>query len=246
MVRIKNKERRKLVKKAVAEIGHRRKKAMKKSIVGFIPARKGSKGILHKNTQMVAGYPLIAHSILILKAAGIDRVWVSTDSNKIAEIAQKYGARVLMRPSYLASDDSTTEDAISHFLRNVSCNVVVFLQCTSPILTAVSVEKGMHKFFACALDSVFSAVPIIDTLIWDAALQPWNYNPKHRGRRQVRKISGYVETGGFYIFKKEVFKKYKCRICGRYDVSEVPFWQSFQIDNKQDLQFVRKHMKKEN
>ena len=63
---------------------------MKKRInlVGMIPARGGSKAIPKKNLAMLAGFPLLAHSILALKVAGIEKVYVSTEDEDISVSTQ--------------------------------------------------------------------------------------------------------------------------------------------------------------
>ena len=63
--------------------------------IAFIPARAGSKGIPQKNILLLKGYPLIAYTIIAAKLSKrIERVILSTDSEKIAEIARYYGAEV--------------------------------------------------------------------------------------------------------------------------------------------------------
>ena len=58
-------------------------------IIAVIPARSGSKSIPDKNIYMLNGYPLMAYSIrCALKSKRIDRVIVSTDSEKYASIAK--------------------------------------------------------------------------------------------------------------------------------------------------------------
>lgn len=57
-------------------------RGIKRKVVGLIPARGGSKGIKDKNIINLDGYPLVAHAILSLKAAGIDDVYVSTEDRK--------------------------------------------------------------------------------------------------------------------------------------------------------------------
>ena len=76
--------------------------------IGCIFARGGSKGIPNKNIKMFNGKPLIAWSIdHAKKVKKLKRIIVSTDSKKIAKVAEKYGAEVpFMRPKKLARDTS--------------------------------------------------------------------------------------------------------------------------------------------
>ena len=87
-------------------------------ILCLIPARGGSKGLPGKNIRPLAGFPLIAHSILCGKSllgSAVDRLMVSTDSPEIAEIAKRYGADVpFLRPASLAADDTPMLPVLQH------------------------------------------------------------------------------------------------------------------------------------
>ena len=73
---------------------------MKKKIIhAIILARGGSKGIKNKNIVIVNKKPLIYWSIKnCLKSKLIKKTWVSSDNNKILEIAKKFGANIIKRP----------------------------------------------------------------------------------------------------------------------------------------------------
>jgi CMP-N-acetylneuraminic acid synthetase len=90
----------------------------RKETLCLIIARGGSKGLPNKNLSDLRGKPLIAWPIIYaLKSSQVSDVVVSTDSEEIAQIALKYGAKVpFIRPSSLASDTSTTESVLQHGL----------------------------------------------------------------------------------------------------------------------------------
>ena len=96
-----------------------RNKTQKKKTIAFIFARGGSKGLPFKNKLILAGHPLVAYSINISKLSPIiDDVYVSTDSEEIAEVAHHYGCEVpFMRPSELASDLATDKVVFEHALK---------------------------------------------------------------------------------------------------------------------------------
>ena len=60
--------------------------------VAIILARGGSKGIPQKNIIDFCGKPLLAWTIEHCRDNGIDSVYVSSDSDKILEVGEKYGA----------------------------------------------------------------------------------------------------------------------------------------------------------
>ena len=77
------------------------------SNIAIITARGGSKRIPKKNIKEFCGRPIIAYSIeAALKSKCFDEVMVSTDSEEIAEIAKKYGAKVPFLRSEFAGDRS--------------------------------------------------------------------------------------------------------------------------------------------
>lgn len=77
-------------------------------ILAVIPARAGSKRLPGKNTRLLAGKPLIAHTIVAaLQSSCCEEIVVSTDSKQIADVAVQYGASVpWLRSEDLATDTS--------------------------------------------------------------------------------------------------------------------------------------------
>jgi len=109
-------------------------------VIATICARGGSKGLPRKNVLPLAGKPLIAHTIAhALACPGIDGVYVSTDDDEIAAVAQAHGARVpYRRPAALASDQAPKIPAIEHLLQHLEAagervDLVIDLQPTSPL-----------------------------------------------------------------------------------------------------------------
>ena len=84
------------------------------SNIAIITARGGSKRISKKNIKEFMGKPMLAYAIQAASDSKIfDEVMVSTDSEEIAEVAKKYGAKVpFMRSERTASDNATTYDAL--------------------------------------------------------------------------------------------------------------------------------------
>lgn len=87
-------------------------------ILAIVPARSGSKSVPDKNIRMVAGKPMLAWSIgHALASSRINRVIVSTDSERYADIAREYGAEVpFLRPAEYATDTALDIDVFVHAL----------------------------------------------------------------------------------------------------------------------------------
>jgi len=121
-------------------------------IVAVIPARSGSKGVVDKNIKLLAGYPLIAYSIMAARLAkNIDRVIVSTDSSKYADVARKYGAEVpFLRPDEISCDTSTDYDFVRHLLDWMLSNegklpeYLIHLRPTTPLREAKYIDGAIE------------------------------------------------------------------------------------------------------
>ncbi len=212
-------------------------------IVALIPARGGSKGIKNKNIIDLNGMPMLAYSITAALKSKVDEVWVSTDSINIKEVALRYGAKVIDRPKEFATDKSSTESVIQHFFTQVKYpTTLVLIQPTSPMILPIDIDNGIDKFIRGRYNTLFSASKTNDILLWNSQLQPINYDPIDRGTRQSRKNFTLHENGAFFIFSKKFFIRRKCRLGGRIGYSEMPYWRSFQVDNKEDLSNVKKLM----
>ncbi|MFL6693876.1 MAG: cytidylyltransferase domain-containing protein [Ramlibacter sp.] len=118
--------------------------------IATICARGGSKGLPRKNVLPFAGKPLIAHTIAhALACSGIDGVFVSTDDDEIAQIAQAHGAQVpYRRPAALATDEAAKIPAIEHLVRHLEAagdtiDVIVDLQPTSPLRVPADIEGAL-------------------------------------------------------------------------------------------------------
>ena len=120
-----------------------------KKIVALIPARGGSKGIPNKNIRKLCGYPLIIYSIAACKfCEEIGDVFISTDDREIADVAEKYGAKVpFLRPKKYASDKSTDYQYLEHFFSKVSVGEVALIRPTTPLRNPIIMGSHIKKYF---------------------------------------------------------------------------------------------------
>ena len=110
-------------------------------VVSLIPARKGSKGIPNKNLIDLCGKPLIHYALKASSLSLVDETWVSSDSDKILNISENLGAKTLKRPLELSDDNATSESVLLHFAKNVNFDILVFIQCTSPLIEFNDINK---------------------------------------------------------------------------------------------------------
>jgi YrbI family 3-deoxy-D-manno-octulosonate 8-phosphate phosphatase len=209
------------------------------TVVAIIPARGGSKRIPSKNLIEVAGHPLIEHTIRhALNASTVDEVYVSTEDEQVAAVAGRAGAAVIKRPLELAGDTASSETALLHALDVLRSGdggepeLVVFLQCTSPVRRAGDIDAAVRTLLDADADSLFSAIENRD-LLWRLAAngpEPVNYDPSDR-RREQDMDPQVRENGSIYVFRPEVLRRDGHRLGGRTAVYEMDYWTSFQLDD---------------
>ena len=214
-------------------------------ILAFIPARGGSKGIPSKNIKLFNGKPLIEWTIKsALEAESLTDIVVSSDSKKILSLSKKLGVDTIKRPKAISGDKASVESAIKHFLEKSEnlYEIIVLLSPTSPIRKTKDIDNAIKNFKKKKLDSCFSASKLSDFLIWKQnkvtkKFESINYDYKKRGIRQDRELN-YVENGSIYIFRSKLMKKRDNRLSGKIDIYLMDFWQSFEIDEKDDWKLL--------
>lgn len=213
-------------------------------VLCIIPARGGSKGIPRKNVRLLAGKPLLSHSIgHALQATSISRTVVSTDDDEIARVARDAGAEVVVRPANISGDTATSESALAHVLQHLADtetyvpDLVVFLQCTSPIRGRGDVDAAFAQLRAEGANSLLSAVRS-HAFLWtktETGAQAVNYDYRQRPRRQDR-LAEYRENGSIYIFEAELFRNTHNRLGGKISLYEMNEWSSVDIDTEADFE----------
>jgi len=221
-------------------------KASPSSVVAIIPARGGSKRIPRKNLLPLAGLPLVAHSIAhALQSRHVSEVHVSTDDPAIAELARARGVRVVTRPPDLASDAASSESVLLHALDErlkqglADPDLVVFLQCTSPVRRPDDIDKAIETMLSTGADSLFSAREF-NRLIWgskNGRLESLNYDFQAR-RREQEMAKQYQENGSIYVFRPAILRRDHNRLGGKIAVHEMDYLQSFQIDAPEHCRLI--------
>lgn len=212
--------------------------------ISIIPARGGSKGLLRKNIHPFAGKPLIAHSIRqSVEAESVDATFVSTDDAEIARVAREYGAEVISRPDGLSGDTASSESALLHALDHlerelqIKPELLVFLQCTSPLRTSADIDGAIATLWHKEADSLLSAT-ISHRFYWrdeDAGPVSLNYDYRKRPRRQEFGLQ-YVENGSIYVTKPAILRECSNRLGGKLAIYPMEPWQSHEIDDLDDLE----------
>ena len=212
----------------------------------IIPARGGSKGIPRKNLQLLAGKPLLAHTIeQAIAARTVSRVVVSTNDEEIGNVAREFGAEVVWRPEALSGDTASSESALRHCVEYLQAeegyqpDVVLFLQCTSPLRRRNDIDDAIGQMLVDEADSLVSVVPVVVWLwrIQDGHPVSFNYDYHRRLRRQDRPQE-FNENGSLYAFKPWVLLQHNNRLGGKITLYQMDEWSNLDIESMADLKLA--------
>src|SRR5215510_927175 len=132
---------------------------MNESSLAVIIGRAGSKGLPGKNAKLIAGKPMICHTIEdALAAETVHRVVVSTDGTAIAAAAREMGVEVVDRPAELASDTATVDAAARHAVEHLGAKdqIIVILYANVPVRPDDLVDRAVRELIMSGADSVQS------------------------------------------------------------------------------------------
>lgn len=222
--------------------------------VAIVPARGGSKGILRKNLQPLAGKPLVAWSIAAgLGARLVDATYVSTEDAEIAGVAAAAGARVIARPSELASDTAQNDAVMRQALDAIRAeghapDTVVLLQPTSPLRHAKHVDGCIEAYRRAGAASAMSVCavdyhPGKAVVLAGGLIEPFTSDHDMEARRQDL-VRAYRQNGAIYVVGVADFlahgRLYR-RPCAAYEMDRA---LSIDIDEPLDLKLAEMLMSK--
>ena len=220
-------------------------------IFAFIFARGGSKGIRNKNLVKVKGKPLIFYSIKIAqKIKGINKIYVSSDSEKILKYAKKLGALTIKRPKKISGDNSPEVLAWRHAImflkkKNLKFDIFLSLPPTAPLRTTEDIERVLRSIKEKKVDLVVTAKKSHNS--------PWfNMIVENKKGYFVRIINNKIlyetrqsaprsfdMTTVAYAAKPNYILKYSDLMKGNVKMVEIPEERAIDIDTKFDLSLVR-------
>lgn len=212
--------------------------------IAIIPARGGSKRIPGKNIKDFFGKPIIAYAIEAAKKSELfDVVMVSTDDDKIAQIARKYGALVPFMRSEKNSDDyATTSDVIEETLfkyKELGTEFEYFccIYPTAPLVTSRKLKECFTLITQKNFDSVFPVVrfsyPIQRALkIEDNKVRM--IVPENIQKRSQDLMPTFHDAGQFYFMKIEKFLLQKKLFTNNSGVIVLSELEVQDIDNETD------------
>ena len=222
-------------------------------ILGIIPARANSKGIINKNRQLLAGKSLSLHAIDTALASGVlDRLIVSSDDDiLLKEASSREKVEIpFKRPDFLAQDQTLISEVISHLLdwlwekEKYQADAFMLIEPTSPLRTAEDLRlasEAFRKSRKATLVSVSAPIQHPSNMILkaqDNLSYCLNRQANAKGRQDFDEV--WFINGALYLTKTDYFlahkKVYDLNDCELY---KMPPERAFDINTEWDLALLR-------
>jgi len=191
-----------------------------------------------KNMRLLKGRPLF-HWILdaLNESDVIDEIIINTDSEEIAENAQKhFNVTIHMRPEYLLHIQSNEAYQImSYDLEHTKGDYFVQSHSTNPLLKADTIKQAVNSYFANlnVYDSLFSVTPL-QTRLYDGDFKALNHDSNNLIKTQELPFI-YEENSCIYVFSRKSFTDNRNRIGKKPYLFPVNRHEGVDIDEEYDF-----------
>lgn len=205
-------------------------------VVSFIPIKLNNQRLPGKNLLELEGRPLCSYIFdTVRQIETIDEKYVYCSDDIIQDYIPE-GLTYLKRDSYLDGFQVKGLEIIEYFIRDVDADVYVLTHVTQPFTKAESIKGALDKVLYEGYDSAFSCVKIQDYCWYQG--KPFNYDMKDIVTTQNLEPI-YMETGAFFIFRKEVFTELHQRIGKNPYMCIIDQFEAVDIDEAEDFEFAK-------
>jgi CMP-N,N'-diacetyllegionaminic acid synthase len=219
----------------------------KKKILCIIPARLNSKGLKKKNLIKIKKKELIVYPIQVAKKSMyIDKVIVTSESNKILNVAGKYKVSLFKRNKNLSLDNVATYNVIKDVLDKIEdiYDYIICLEATSPLTETSDIDNAIKTIINKNADS------LVSVSLCEKFHPNFIFNIKSNGyldssnkfnkliRRQDLKKKYFID-GSLYVSKVNKYISNFGFISKKTLPYIVPKLKSFEIDDHTDLKIIK-------
>lgn len=202
-------------------------------IVAVVPMKLNNVRLPQKNIKRFRnGHPLCWYILsTLMKSEFIDDVYVYCSNEEIKKYIPQ-GVTYIKRDVSLDQNTTKMNEVLQRFSLDVNADIYVMTHATAPFISVESINKGICAVVKEGYDSAF-AVKKLQDFIWKDG-KPFNYNLDDIPRTQDLEPI-YMETSGFYIYKKHIISELGRRIGANPCLIEVSEIESCDIDEFEDF-----------
>ena len=184
---------------------------MANNVLAIIPARGCNDEVDHMNLRELGGKPLVWHTInQAQKSKNIGRVIVSTEDDKVRDLAILSGAEVpFKRPDKFCNGETSITDIVLYTIEKLNkteeydCEIIVVLFPNTPLKSYKDIDNMINQLNESNLDAV---IPFCkkNEFFWtikDQKITPINFQTR---KKRIDADVLYEENGGIYVYKRAI------------------------------------------
>lgn len=211
-------------------------------VVAFVTIKLNSQRLPNKNILTLGDKPLCWHICnTLLQCKTIDEIYIYCSEERVMDYVPKDRRLIFRkREKWLDGDFIRAQDTYSAFVSEVVADVYVAALTTAPFMSSRSIDMGVNAILQDGYDSSFSAQRI-QTFAWYRG-KPINYFPEDIPRTQDMEPI-FIETSGYFAFKRELWINHKRRIGYNPYIQVVTDIEAVDIDTKEDYEFAQQVIK---
>jgi CMP-N-acetylneuraminic acid synthetase len=223
----------------------------RKKCIAIIPARGGSKRLPNKNIMHFFDKPMIAWTIeSALESNIFDKIFVSTDSEEIAKVAEEYGIKTPFLRTKFADDESTVSMATVFALNQIkNClqetyDIVAQLMPNCPLRNKEDIIKAYQNFSKSNATAQISSFKYGWMNPWwatelDSSGLPIPLFPDKLKQRSQDLPSLYCPTGAIWLGNVNEVRKANTFYTENHIFYPMTWKSAVDIDDQEDLEFAK-------
>lgn len=223
-------------------------------VLAITPARGGSKGVPRKNIKILAGKPLLQHTIeAASRSTLINSYIVNTEDREIRSFAESLGVLVQDRPEEFWHDNTFQEvdrllqwSVLDYEEKFAKVDIVVLLYPTAPLRASSAIDSAIelisNKGFDSSLTLCEDRSYLWQKLSSSSEVKPTNYDPKKRGPNQLEGWNQWKENKAVYAVRRDLLLESGCRLGGKIGYVSMSKLDSIDIDTPEDFALAEQLM----
>ena len=210
-----------------------------KNIIAMIPARMGSTRLTMKNLALLNGKPLIYYAINAAKDSEVfKRIVINSEDSLFEKIARRYGIEFYQRPAQFATSTTKSDFVVYDFVINNPCNIMVWVNPTSPLQTGEEIKQVVEYFIKEGLDTLITVNDVQVHCVFKNKPINFKLNEVFAQTQNLIPLQSFVYS--IMMWRTDAFvKTFKKRghafFCGKVGFYPVSKLASIIIKRKEDL-----------
>lgn len=209
---------------------------LKMKIVAFVPAKGSSERVENKNAKLLDGRPLVVHTLeKLLKCRTIDEVYLDTESDDIARLAQHLPVRIMKRNRFLASNGTDGHALFMNEVHHVEADIYVQALCTAPFVRPETVDRAIEVLLSDPGHDSVALVKKEKQYLWRDGVPAYGLD---RIPNSVDLPPTVIEAMSLYVVRRQVALETNRRFGHRVCLLNADPIETIDVNTPQDFELA--------